>query len=470
MTAVSKQGKFTEGKLFPQILLFVLPIIATNLLQTLYNAADMMVVSLSSEVNAVGAVGTTSSFVALIVNIFIGFSVGANVVVARHIGAGDRERAQKASHTALIVGLFFGVVGGGIGIAVSRPVLKMMGNTGNLLDLAVKYTYFYFAGVPFLALTNNLIAVFRAKGDSKTPLIVLAFSGLLNVGLNLFFVLVLDMSVEGVALATAIANVASFLALLWKLSKNQEGLAFSFKRLKIDRKELGDIVAIGLPSAIQSSLFSISNMLVQSSIVQVNNSVCPPDSTYQPVVNGASAGTNVSNFVYMAQNAVYQGALTFTSQNLGANKPKRIFPITGCCCLLVSIIGVSLSSLIFLFKDPLLALYGVVDGAEGSLEALAMDAATTQLIYNSLPYFLCGFMEVGSGVLRGLGKSFTSMIISLIGSCLLRVVWLLTVFPAYPTLATIYVCYPITWALTAVVLHTCAIVVINRKIKLGRNQ
>ncbi|MBQ8657941.1 MAG: MATE family efflux transporter [Clostridia bacterium] len=470
MTKTKNKISFTEGKLFSKILLFVLPIVATNLLQTLYNAADMMVVSLSDEVNAVGAVGTTGSFVSLIVNIFIGFSVGANVVVARYIGAGEKEKARRAAHTALLVGLFFGVVGAAIGASVSRLVLKAMGNTGNLLDLAVKYTYFYFAGVPFLALTNYLIAIFRAKGDSKTPLIVLALAGLLNVGLNLFFVLALGMSVEGVALATSISNLVSFLALLWKLARDKEGLAFSFKLLKLHKKELKDIVYIGFPSALQSTLFCISNMLIQSSIVTVNNAVSPPESKYQPVVNGCAAGTNISNFVYTAQNAVYQGALTFTSQNIGANKPKRVYPIIGCCCAIVSVIGICLSSLIFLFKDPLLALYGVVDGAEGSLEAIAMEAATTQLIYNNLPYFLCGIMEVGSGVLRGLGNSVSSMVISLVGSCLLRVVWLLTVFPAYPTIATIYLCYPITWALTATVLHSCAILVIRRKIKLGRNE
>ncbi len=469
MTAVSKQGKFTQGKLFPQILLFVLPIVATNLLQTLYNAADMMVVSLSSEVNAVGAVGTTGSFVSLIVNIFIGFSVGANVVVARHVGAGDRERAQKALHTALFVGLFFGIVGGGIGIAVSRAVLKMMGNTGNLLDLAVKYTYFYFAGVPFLALTNYLIAIFRAKGDSKTPLVVLSLAGLLNVGLNLFFVLALDFSVEGVAIATSIANVASFFALLWKLSRDQDGLSFSFKLLKIDKKELKDIVYIGFPSAIQSTLFCISNMLIQSSIVRVNNSVCPPDSKYQPVVNGCAAGSNVSNFVYTAQNAVCQGALTFTSQNIGANKPKRVYPIMGSCCAIVALIGVPFAVLIFCLKNPLLALYGVVDGAQGSLEAIAMDAATTQLVYVNLPYFLCGVMDIGAYTLRGLGKSVLSMFISLVGSCLLRVVWLLTVFPVYPTLEIVYICYPITWALTTLAQFGCAFLVLKKMIKFGGN-
>ena len=470
MVVTKRKAEFTEGKIFSKILLFVLPIVATNLLQAFYNAADMMVVSLSDEANAVGAVGTTGSFISLIINIFIGFSVGANVVVARNIGANDEESTQKAVHTALLVGLFFGVVGAAVGIIVSRPLLQSMGNTGNLLDLAVTYTYYYFAGVPFMALTNYLISIFRAKGDSKTPLIVLSAAGFVNVGLNLFFVLVVKFSVEGVALATSIANFLSFVVLLVKLKKDKDSTSFSLKKLKVDKKALKDIVFIGFPAAIQSALFAISNILIQSSIITVNNSLCPPDSEYQPIVNGCAAGANLTNFVYTAQNAVYQGAITCTSQNIGARKPKRIYPIMGWCCLLVTSIGLSLGGLIFFCKEPLLALYGVASGAEGSLEELAMYAATTQLTYMCLSYFLCGIMEVGAGVLRGLGKSFLSMIISLFGACLLRVVWLWTVFPLYPTLEIIYMSYSITWILTALALFISIFLLLSKIIKRENNR
>lgn len=465
MVAEKNKVAFTEGKIFFKLLFFVLPIVATNLLQTFYNAADMMVVSLSSEVNAVGAVGTTGSFISLIVNVFIGFSVGANVVVARNIGAKNAERTQKSVHTALLIGLFFGVIGGAVGIAISRPLLKWMGNTGDLLDLAVKYTYFYFAGVPFLALTNYLIAIFRAKGDSKTPLIVLALAGLLNVGLNVFFVIICNMSVEGVALATAIANVASFLVLLVKLAKASDDTKFSLKRLRVDKKALKDIVSIGFPAAVQGALFAVSNILIQSSVVTVNNNVCPPGSKRQPVVNGCAAASNLTNFVYTAQNAVYQGAITFTSQNMGANKPKRVYAVMGWCALLVTGIGGILGVALYLCKTPLLSLYGVSVGVEGSLDAIAFNAATTQLLYVSLPYFLCGIMEVGSGVLRGLNRSMLSMIITIIGSCVLRAVWLMTVFPKYPTLDVVYVCYPITWILTSLALFSCAFIILSKILK-----
>ena len=451
MVAEKKKVDFTVGKIFIKLLLFVLPIMATNLLQMFYNAADMMVVSLSSEANAVGAIGTTTSFVHFIVNVFIGFSVGANVVVAKHIGANDREKTQRAVHTSLIMALIFGFVGAGLGIAVSRPILKAMGNTGSLLSLAVTYTYIYFLGVPFLALTNYLIAIFRAKGDAKTPLIVLSVAGVINVLLNFFFVVVVGLSVEGVAIATSVANLLSFIVLLWKLRKDKDFTTFSLKRLKIERKSFGEIVRIGLPAAIQGGLFSLSNMLIQSSIVTVNNNLCPPNIDYQPVVNGSAAAGNIEGFVYTSMNAVYQGAITFTSQNMGAKKPERVKPIMYNSFLLTSIIGLTMALLVMLLKTPLLALYGVKVGAEGSLESLAMETANIRLWFICVPYFLCGLMEVCTGVLRGLGRSLTSTVIALVGSCLLRVIWLLTVFPAKQTLEIIFVCYPITWVLTTLV-------------------
>lgn len=449
MQNIKRKIDFTEGKVFLKIIWFVLPIVASNLLQMLYNAADMMVVSLSHEENAVGAIGTTNSFVHLVVNLFIGFAVGANVVVARELGAGSRERTQNAVHTSLIMAVIFGVVGGGVGLAIARPVLRAMGNTGNLLDLAVVYTSLYFLGVPFLAVTNYLMAIFRAKGDAKTPLIVLAFTGILNVVMNLFFVLAIGLSVEGVALATVIANFASAVILLVKLQRSGDETAFSWKRLTIDKEAFWDIVVNGLPAGIQSALFSLSNMLIQSSIVTVNNNVCPPDtSSYAPIVSGNAAAANLEGFVYTSMNAVYQGAITFTSQNIGAKKPQRVKRIMYSCFGITTMIGLFMSGIVLLFHNPLLGLYGIVEGETGSLQAIAMDAAITRLWFICAPYFLCGCMEVCTGVLRGLGKSLTSTVISLIGACLLRVIWLWTVFPASQTLETIFMSYPITWIAT----------------------
>ncbi len=442
-----KNSNFTEGGVLFKILLFVLPIVATNLLQAFYNAADMIVVSLSHEENAVGAIGTTGAFINLIVNIFIGFSVGANVVVAREIGARNRERIQKAVHTSLMMGVIFGIMGMFLGLAVTRPVMQAMGNTGSLLTLAVRYTYIYFLGVPFLAMTNYLIAIFRAKGDSRTPLVVLMGAGLLNVGLNIFFVLVVGLSVEGVAIATSVSNLASAVVLLVKLQKDQDDTRFCWKMLAIDKRAFRDITVNGLPAGIQGALFSLSNMTIQSSIVQVNNATCP-GMNYAPIVDGNAAAANLEGFIYVAMNAVYQGAITFTSQNIGANKPRRVYKILYSSLGIVVTIGMVFSGLVYLLREPLLGLYGVELGAEGSLQHLAFETAQTRFRYICLTYFLCGIMDVSTGTLRGLGKSVSSMLISLVGACLLRLVWIWVLFPLSPTLDMIYVSYPISWILT----------------------
>ncbi|MBQ8295014.1 MAG: MATE family efflux transporter [Clostridia bacterium] len=465
MQKVKANVDFTEGRVFLKIIWFILPIVATNLLQMLYNAADMMVVSLSTEQNAVGAIGMTGSFIHLIVNVFIGFSVGANVVVAREIGAKNRERTQKAVHTSLIMAMVFGIAGMAIGLIITKPVLLYMGAQGSLLTLATTYTAIYFIGVPFLALTNYLISIFRAKGDAKTPLVVLACTGLLNVGMNFFFVLAVGLSVEGVAIATSLSNVASMAILLIKLRRDQDYTTFSWRQLRVDKEAFKDIVKNGLPAGVQGALFSLSNVLIQSSIVSVNNALSPVDRVYDPIVNGNAAAANIEGFVYTAMNAVYQGAITVSSQNIGAGKPQRIKRIMYGCFLIVTLIGVVLSGVAFILREPLLALYGVKSGGEGSLEALAMYAAITRFHYILLPYFLCGVMDVTSGILRGLGRSFTSMMISLVGACLFRIVWLWTAFASSPTLEVVFVSYPISWILTFAVAFIVIQVLLKKILK-----
>lgn len=460
-----KKTDFTEGKVFFKLLRFVLPIIATNLLQTFYNAADMIVVSLSHEENAVGAIGITGSFLGLILNVLIGFSVGANVVVAREIGAKDKQKTQNAVHTALIMAVIFGFGGLALGISLAKLVLTWMGATGNLLDLAARYTYIYLLGVPFLALTNYLMAIFRAKGDSKTPLVVLSLAGLLNVGLNLFFVLVLKMSVEGVAIATAAANVASFVALIIKLRRDDDDTKFSFRKLKIDKRAFKDIVFNGVPAGIQGALFSLSNMLIQSSIVTVNNNSVPTGTKYAPVVNGSSAAGNLESFVYTAMNAVYQGAITITSQNVGAKKLQRVKRILYASLLAVVCVGVIMSGIIFLLHKPLLGLYGVKAATDDAMAKMAFDTAITRFRFILIPYFLFGVMDVCAGVLRGMGKAIVSTVISLVGICLFRVVWLLTVFPAKQTLEVIFVSYPVSWVLSEIVMFTMIQILLRRMLK-----
>lgn len=460
-----KKIEMTEGPLFGKILTFVLPLMVTNLLQVLYNAADMVVVSLSKEPDAVGAIGVTGSFINLVLNILMGFATGANVVIARHIGAKEDSKISRAVHTSLIISIIFGVISAVVGFIVSKPILSAIGAEGRLLMLAVRYTFIYFTGAPFISATNYFIAIFRAKGDTKTPLSILSLSGLCNVILNLFFVLILGMSVEGVALATTISNVLSAVRLCIRLSKDDTACKFSFKKLCFDFDEFKEILRVGLPAGVQGSLFSISNMVVQSSILQVNNMLAPDEGLFQPVVKGNAAAANLESFAYTAQNTVYQAAISFSSQNIGANKHERVYKIMKNCYFIGFCITLVFSLFIFTLQNPLLSLYGIRNGSAGTVERLAYESAVLRIRYIILLYFPLSFMEVGCGIVRGLGKAISSTVISLIGACALRVLWICTVFKLYPTLDSIYISYPITWIVTSAVFLVYSLVTLKKMIK-----
>lgn len=436
----SKSDNLLEGALLPKIIRFVVPLILTNLLQMLYNAADMIVVGMSPVEGALGAIGTTGAMISLIVNIFIGFSVGANVVVARWIGAGEEENTRLSVHTAMFTSILAGVIGCVLGQLVCRPLLILLGDEGHILDLAVLYSRIYFAGVPFMSITNFCIAILRAKGDTKTPLYVLSLSGLVNVLLNLFFVLACDMSVDGVSLATALSNVLSAVILVWKLCREDSWCRFELRKLRLHMRSFLDILYVGIPAAIQSALFSISNMLIQSSIIGINNTLYPGGSA---VIDGNAAAGNLEGFCYTATNSVYQASVTFTSQHYGAGKLKRIGSVTKYCYLLAFSVSFICGMVILLFQRSLVGLY--VD-AEAAFE--------TAFIRNKImmtSYFLLGLMEIGNGLLRGIGKSVTSTVISLLGVCAFRIIWIKLVFPMVNTLECVYLSYPISWMLTAVV-------------------
>ncbi len=459
----SSNINMTEGPLFGKIVKFVLPLMITNLLQVFYNAADMIIVSMSHEKNAVGAIGMTAPMINLFVNIFIGFSVGANVVVARNIGIGDEKNVSRAVHTSICVSLIFGIAGGLVGILCHKPILIAMGNSGNMLKLASTYVLIYFIGTPFLSVTNYIVAIMRAEGDTKTPLFVMSGTGLLNVLLNLFFVLVCGLSVEGVALATAIANAASAGILLSCLAKKKSVCRFSFKRLKINKVALKSIIQVGLPAGIQGALFSFSNLIIQSSIIKVNNMVAPAGISYQPVVNGNAAAANLEGFAYTATNSVYQAATSFTGQNVGAGKFKRISTVMRNCYLVTFCIAGFFTVFMLLLKAPLLSLYGVTNGKEIG-QAIAFDTATTRFLYMFPCYFFLAFMEIGSGVLRGFGKSLTATFVTLFCTCIFRIVWIFTAFAAFPSLGMIYISYPISWGMTALINFVCCKVIQKRHI------
>ncbi len=439
-----------EGPLLSRMLIFIVPVILTNLLQVFYNSADMVIAGLSSEPDAVGAIGTTGSFSSLMVNLFIGLSVGANVVIARYIGAGERERASRAVHTSAVLAVLLGAAGGAIGFALAPVVLRAMGNEGRLLELSVTYIRIYFLCMPAHALSNYAIAIYRAKGDTQTPLVVLSCSGLLNVLLNLFFVLVVGLSVEGVAIATGIAAAASAAVLYGKLMRDEGPCRFSLRSLCLDRAELGRILRIGLPSGVQSALFSISNMLIQSSIIQINNAVSPTDAAYAPVVKGNAAVTSLENFAFTAVNAATQATISFTSQNLGAGKHDRVKRVAWLSFAIDAIFAVCVVAVLYVLHKPLLALYGVRAG--DLLGDIAFESAMTRIAIRWPTFVIYGLMDAASGVLRGLGKATRAAIASFIGTCAFRVIWIYTVFRALFTLEAIYISYPVSWALTGLAL------------------
>ena len=464
MTLTKKKTlNLTEGPLFSKIVLFILPLMLSNLLQICYNAADMMIVGLSSEANAVGAIGTTGALITLIVNVFIGFSTGANVMIARHLGAREEKLVSRTVHTALAMSVIFGTVSAIAGFFFSRPILELMGAEAELLDLATLYTKVYFLGVPFISIANYAISIFRAKGDTKTPLLVLSATGLLNVILNLCFVFLFDMSVDGVALATSISNLANAVILIFLLTREEGPCRFRFKQLCLDKRAFGEILYIGLPSGLQSALFSVSNIIIQSSILRVNNAMVAAGSEFQPVVNGNAAAANLENFAFTAVAAVHQATVTFTGQNAGAGKYDRVWRVLRLCMLCSLGVSLFFSLLIFLLHTPLFALYGVVDGAEGSLEHIAFRTAYERILYHLLPFVLYGFFDTTNAMARGLKKAISATVITLIGTCVLRVVWIMTVFEHFETLSSIYVSYPISWGLTGLVQFIMVIVTLRHQ-------
>ena len=443
----------TEGALLPKVLMFSLPLIASGILQLLFNAADMVVVGRWAGKECLAAVGSTGSLINLMVNVFIGLSVGGSVAVARSFGAGDPAAVHKAVHTAMTLAIIAGVAVGLIGFVFCRPLLKMMDNP--VLDLATTYMKIYFLGMPFNMVYNFGASILRAVGDTKRPLIYLTIAGVVNVILNLILVIIFHMNVAGVAIATVVSQAVSAVLVVICLMRSHGVVHLDVKELRIHKRQLIDIARVGLPAGLQGSLFSISNVLIQSSV----------NSFGEVVVAANSAGSNLEGFVYTAMNAIHQAALTFASQNLGAGKIRRVRRSVGVCLLTVLVIGLTLGNLMLLFGEPLLSLYlddpAAIDPATGvTVLAYGMKRLTWMLPL----YCLCGLMDVAVGTLRGVGYSIMPMIVSLTGACLFRVVWILTVFAMNPTLDILYASYPISWALTFGVHMLCYFLIARKKL------
>ncbi len=438
-----------SGPLLSKILIFYFPLMLSGILQLLFNAADIVVVGRFVGNEALAAVGSTSSLINLLVNVFIGLSVGANVLVARFYGAGEKKDLSEMVHTAMMTSIVGGLILVVLGVALSGPALRLMGTPDNVIDHAVLYMRIYFLGMPAMMAYNFGAAVLRAVGDTRRPLYYLLTAGVVNVVLNLFFVIACSMGVAGVAIATDISQVISALLVIRCLMQTDSDYRLNLKELRIIPSKLSRMIQIGVPAGLQGALFSISNVLIQSSV----------NSFGSVAMAGNTAAANVEGFVYTAMNAFHQTSISFTGQNYGAHNYKRIGKIAVICQVLVCLVGLLMGNGAYLLGGTLLQLY--------SADAEVIQYGLVRMLYICVPYCLCGMMDTIVGSLRGMGYSVMPMLVSLTGACLFRIVWIYTVFPQSRTLETLYISYPISWTLTFLTHVICFLVVYRRKLKLA---
>ena len=429
MASQSRDTDIGNGPLFSKILIFSLPIMAMDILQLLFNTADMVVVGRFSGRDALAAVGATGSLINLIITLFMGLSVGTSVVVAREYGAGLADDVSRSVHTSIAVSMIGGVVVMAAGLFLCKPLLVMMGTPGNILDLSVLYMRIYFLSMPASMVFNFGAAILRAVGDSRRPMYFLVMTGVLHVIFNLFFVLVLHMSVDGVAWATVISQYLSMLLILVSLSHYDGAIRFMPREMRIDRQKLKAIVRIGLPAGLQGLLFSISNVLIQSAV----------NSFGSTMVAASSAASNIENYLGTTMNAYYNSAVTFTAQSMGAKKYDRIDAVAKICTVLVFVTWIFLGGATMLLGRSLLGVF--------TTDPDVIELGMLRLYVMIIVYFTCGIMNVYPGLTRGMGYSISPMLCTLVGACLLRMVWLATVFVWYPTETVLFACYPVTWAL-----------------------
>ena len=433
-----------SGSLLPKILLYSLPLMLSGILQLLFNAADIVVVGRFAGNDALAAVGSTSSLINLLVNVFMGLSVGTNVMVARFYGAGQKKELEEMVHTAILTSIVSGVILIFVGLALSRPALLLMDTPENVIDQSVLYIRIYFVGMPAMMLYNFGSAVLRAVGDTRRPLYFLMIAGVINVVLNLFFVISLSMGVAGVALATIISQAVSAILVLLCLMRSESDYRVELNKLRIVKDKMLKMIQIGLPAGMQGALFSVSNVLIQSSV----------NSFGSIAMAGNTAAQNLEGFVYTAMNALHQTCISFTGQNYGAKQYKRMGKILLICQGCVIVVGVLMGTGVYLAGGALLKLY--------SPDPEVIQYGMLRLSYICTTYALCGMMDVMVGSLRGMGYSIMPMLVSLTGACLFRIVWIMTIFKAHHSLEILYVSYPISWGLTFAAHLLCFLVVYGR--------
>ncbi len=448
MKSKSYEIDMCNGPLLGKLLKFAIPLMLSGILQLLFNAADIVVVGRFAGHQALAAVGSTGALINLLINVFIGLSVGTNVMVANYIGAKQERAVSETVHTSILLSLVCGGILIFFGVLLAGPLLNLMGTPQDVLEQATLYMQIYFAGMPVIMLYNFGAAILRASGDTQRPLYYLFAAGIINVILNLVFVIVFHMGVAGVALATVLSQCVSAVLVLRCLMHVEAMYRLSLKKLKIHKSRLLLMIRIGLPAGMQGAIFSISNVLIQSSV----------NSFGSIAMAGNTAASNIEGFVYTAMNAFHQTALSFTSQNFGAHKKERLNKILILCQTLVFLVGFVLGWAAYLFGDKLLLIYST------DPEVIRLGLTRMQII--CLTYFACGMMDVMVGSLRGMNYAVLPMVVSLAGACGLRVLWIFTIFQWYRSLTVLYISYPVSWLITMLA-HLVCFILIRKKMDRG---
>lgn len=453
MAAKSKKYEMDmcSGSIMKKMIMFAFPLMCSSMLQLLFNAADIIVVGNYAGHNSLAAVGSTTSVINLLTNLFVGLSVGATVLVSHFYGAKQKEDLKIVVHTIVALSIVSGVVMSVIGMACTKQILIWMQTPKEVLDLAVIYLRIYFSGMLANMVYNFGAAILRAVGDTKRPLYYLAFAGVINVVLNLLFVIKFDMDVAGVAIATVISQCISAILVIRCLIKDKGDIRLDLRHLRIHKETFFKILQIGLPAGFQGVLFSLANVVIQSSVNTFGDIV----------VAGNAAAGNIEGFVFMAMNAFHQAAISFTSQNVGAGKHERINKILFTAQFYVIIVGLVMGLAVVAFGEPLIGLYN------NNPDVIA--AGMVRLKYIVTLYFLCGMMDVMVGSLRGMGYAIMPMIVSLIGVCLLRIIWLFVFFPMeqFHSVEMIYITYPVSWTITFLA-HIVCFTIVRRRFNLNK--
>jgi putative MATE family efflux protein len=443
-----KEMDMTSGNIFKKLVVYAIPLVFTGILQLLYNAADLVICGMFGSPNSTAAISSTNSLTHLIVNLFMGLSVGANVLMARCYGEKNKEKGQRVVYTAMVFSIIVGIGVGAFGFFFSRYFLEMMGTTSDVIHLSTQYLQIYFLGLPFSMIYNFGASILRATGDTKRPFIYLASSGVFNVLFNILFVVVFKMDVPGVALGTIISQAISAVFIIIHLFKSNGFFHFKLSELKLYPKEALAIARIGLPAGLQGVIFSLSNVLIQSSI----------NSLGTDVVGGNGAAGSLEGFIYISMNSIAQSCVAFVSANYGAQKKENIKKSIIYSSGLVILMNLIVGAIVLVFQNQLLGLYVHTEEA--------MEAGRQRIIIIALTYFLCGLMDVLANSLRGIGYSVLPMIVSLAGVCGIRIFWIYTIFPMenFNNIQSLSVSYPISWIVTASI-HLICFILMFKKIK-----